>query len=90
MTAQQKIGALLLWLLLIVSALAVVYSNHLCRGLYAELSRLEQQQNALQVEWGRYLLEESTWASLGRVESMAASQLQMHIPESNEIVMVMP
>ena len=90
MSGKQLSGFLGLWLLLIASSLAVIYSNHLCRDLYAELSRLEQQQNALQVEWGRYLLEQSTWASLGRVESTAVSQLQMHIPDSDEIVMVMP
>ena len=90
MTGKPLISCLLLWVLVVLSAIAVIYSNHLCRNLYAELSRLEQQKNALQVEWGRYLLEQSTWASLGRVEKIASSELKMHIPASGEIVMVAP
>jgi cell division protein FtsL len=42
----------------------------------------------LQVEYGRYLLEQSAWGSLQRVESMAMDQLGMHTPKVDEIVMV--
>ncbi|MEZ5530268.1 MAG: cell division protein FtsL [Porticoccaceae bacterium] len=88
--AQKRVGWLLplLWLGVILSALSVVYVSHLCRQLYNELAKLEQQANALQVEWGRYLLEQSSWASLSRVEQLAKSQLQMRVPEPTEIVIV--
>ncbi|TNE80129.1 MAG: cell division protein FtsL [Gammaproteobacteria bacterium] len=78
----------LLWLAVVLSALSVVYVSHLCRQLYNELAKMEQEANALQVEWGRYLLEQSSWASLSRVEQLAKSQLQMRVPEPNEIVIV--
>lgn len=77
-----------LWLLLVLSALSVIYVSHLCRQLYNELSRLEQEANALQVEWGRYLLEQSSWASLSRVEQLAKSELQMRVPKPGEVVVV--
>lgn len=88
--AEKRVGWLLplLWLGVILSALSVVYVSHLCRQLYNELAKLEQQANALQVEWGRYLLEQSSWASLSRVEQLAKSQLQMRVPEPTEIVIV--
>jgi cell division protein FtsL len=88
--AEKRVGWLLplLWLGVILSALSVVYVSHLCRQLYNELAKLEQQANALQVEWGRYLLEQSSWASLSRVEQLAKSQLQMRVPEPSEIVIV--
>ena len=78
----------LLWLALVLSALSVIYVSHLCRQLYNELAKLDQEANALQVEWGRYLLEQSSWASLSRVEQLAKSQLQMRVPEPSEIVIV--
>ena len=78
----------LLWLALVLSALSVIYVSHLCRQLYNELAKLEQEANALQVEWGRYLLEQSSWSSLSRVEQLAKSQLQMRVPEPSEIVIV--
>lgn len=88
--AQRQAGWLLplLWLAVVLSALSVIYVSHLCRQLYNELAKMEQEANALQVEWGRYLLEQSSWASLSRVEQLAKSQLQMRVPEPSEIVIV--
>ena len=76
------------WVAVICSALSVVYVSHLCRQLYNELSRLEQDANTLQVEWGRYLLEQSSWASLSRIERLAKSRLQMRVPGAEEIVVI--
>lgn len=78
----------LLWLAVLVSALAVIDTSHRCRQLYASLTELEREENALQVEWGRYLLEASSWASLNRVEAEAREKLGMRIPEIEEMVMV--
>jgi len=77
-----------LWLLLVLSALSVIYVSHLCRQLYNELAKLEQEANALQVEWGRYLLEQSSWASLSRVEQLAKSEMQMRVPKPGEVIVV--
>jgi len=77
-----------IWVAVICSALSVVYVSHLCRQLYNELSRLEQDANTLQVEWGRYLLEQSSWASLSRIERLAKSRLQMRVPGAEEIVVI--
>lgn len=78
----------LLWLAVVCSALAVAYYSHLCRQTYGQLTAMEREANRLQVEYGRYLLEQSAWGSLQRVESMAMDRLGMHIPKANEIVMV--
>lgn len=78
----------LLWLAVVFSALAVAYYSHLCRQTYGQLTAMERESNRLQVEYGRYLLEQSAWGSLQRVESMAMDRLGMHIPKANEIVMV--
>jgi cell division protein FtsL len=78
----------LLWLAVLGSAVAVVYVSHLCRQLYTELSLLERETNGLQVEWGRYLLEQSAWASPSRVEQLARTRLDMVVPQADDIVMV--
>lgn len=88
MVARQQLGVVILWVVVILSAVAVVYTSHLCRQLYSELSLLERKENALQVEWGRYLLEQSSWASLSRVEHLAVTKLNMHVPAPDEIVIV--
>ena len=53
------------------SALGVVYSQHRARALFIELQRLEATQAELDTEWGRLELEQSTWATHGRIERLA-------------------
>ncbi|HEB27925.1 hypothetical protein LCGC14_2170230 [marine sediment metagenome] len=80
----------MMWLAVILSALSVVYVSHLCRQLYNDLSQLEQEANAFQVEWGRYLLEQSSWASLSRIEQLAKTRLDMRVPGAEEIIVIRP
>ena len=78
----------LLWVAVIASAVAIAYYSHICREQYTQLTALQREANELQVEYGRYLLEQSAWGSLQRVESMAMNELGMHTPEVGEVVMV--
>jgi cell division protein FtsL len=71
-----------------VSALGVVYSTHQSRHLLNELHALENERNALQVEWGQLLLEQSSLISQGRVEDIAKAELNMVIPGWEDIVVV--
>ena len=67
--------------LILLSSFAVIHSSHACRKLYAELQTLESTQWHLQEDYGRLLLEESTWASHYRVEKVARAELQMAEPD---------
>jgi len=49
---------------------------------------MQREANQLQVEYGRYLLEQSAVGSFQRVEATATDGLQMHTPEADEIVMI--
>jgi cell division protein FtsL len=92
-TAQRRSWALLwliigLWLAVLMSGLAVVYSTHLSRQYFAELDMLKRETNDLHVEWGQYLIEQSTWSAFNRVESVAANRLRMHVPLNQQIVII--
>lgn len=78
----------LLWILVVVSALSVAFVSHLCREKYSVLTAMEREANQLQVDYGKYLLEQSAWGSLQRIENMAAKNLQMHSPLPEEILMI--
>ena len=67
--------------LVIVSAFSVIHSTHACRELYTHLQELEARQWYLQEDYGRLLLEESTWASHYRVERVARGELKMAEPD---------
>lgn len=69
-----------LLVLILLSAFATIYSTHACRALYTQLQVLESSQWYLQEDYGRLLLEQSTWASHSRVEKVARSDLGMGAP----------
>jgi len=77
-----------LWVLVLFSAVSVVYSVFDSRVKFDALESLRLEQMALQVSWGQYLLEESTWASYDRVERIAIEELAMRIPEPKQVVLV--
>ena len=77
-----------LWILVLISAIAVGLVSHLSRQQYAQLMILEREASQLDEDYGKYLLEQSAWGSLQRVETMAAKQLNMRSPRSSEILMV--
>jgi cell division protein FtsL len=74
------VNAILL-VLVLVSAFATIYSTHACRALYTQLQVLESSQWYLQEDYGRLLLEQSTWASHYRVEKVARADLGMGAPD---------
>jgi len=70
-----------LLVLVLLSAFATIYSTHACRALYTQLQVLESSQWYLQEDYGRLLLEQSTWASHYRVEKVARGDLGMGAPD---------
>ena len=77
-----------LWISVVASALAVVGSTQVVRRDVNQLETLRREAAQLQVEWGQYLLEESTWAAYSRTEGIATQELNMIAPTSERVVMV--
>lgn len=86
-TAQWT-GFFVLVLVVMASACGVVWSTHKSRLLLNELQQLEKERNLLQVEWSRLLLEQSSLVSQGRIEDKAIAELEMVVPDMNEMVVV--
>lgn len=79
-----------LWLSVIGTALGVVVSKHESRQQFLALQTLEHERDELAIEWGQLQLEQSTWATHGRVEQLARQKLAMKIPRVGDTVMVLP
>jgi cell division protein FtsL len=79
-----------LWLAVLVSSLAVVYGKHQARSRFVELQRLTERRDELDIEWGQLQLEQSTWATHGRVERVARENLKMVIPRAADLRIVQP
>jgi cell division protein FtsL len=76
--------------LVLASAFGVIHSSHACRQLYAELQDLEATRWHLQEDYSRLLLEQSTWASHHRVETVAGKELAMQPPGLDRYRVVTP
>ena len=81
---------LILALILIGCALGVVTSQHKARKLFVELQQEQELTTQLDVEWGQLQLEQSTWATHARIEKIAGSTLQMHVPDAKRIQVITP
>ena len=90
MKRGQLILLLLLTFGLLLTATGVVYSKYATRKQFVALQMLRAERDAIEVEWGRLQLEQSTWATHARVERIARKRLNMHIPAADEVVVVKP
>ncbi len=81
---------LIVVLVLVASCIGVAYSTFHARMYMAQLQRLENQRDQLQIEWSQLLLEEHAWGSYERVGSVATQSLQMVTPTPASVVMVRP
>jgi cell division protein FtsL len=80
-----------LFLLVVLStAVSVVYARHESRKLFVELQQLEKERDELNVEWGRLQLEQGAWSAHGRVEQIAREKLSMRIPSSTNTLIYVP
>ena len=84
------------WLLIplilavLTSAVGVVYSTHYSRKLFVELTELKQVRDDLNVEWGQLQLEQSTWATHGRIEKLAREKLNMKPLDYKQVIILKP
>lgn len=79
---------IVLWLLVLVSALAVVRTSHQARVKLNQLEVLKRHAGQLHVQWGQYLLEQSAWSAYGRIEKEATQKLRMAAPKQEQLIMV--
>ncbi|QLF92741.1 cell division protein FtsL [Pseudomonas sp. ABC1] len=81
---------LVLFIAVLLSAIGVSYSAHWNRQLLNELYSELSERDKAQAEWGRLILEQSTWTAHNRIETLAREQLKMHIPEAVDVRLVAP
>jgi len=53
----------LLGVAVFLSAIALIDARHQNRVLFEQLEQMHQDRDQLNIDWGRLLLEESTWST---------------------------
>ncbi|QAU24102.1 cell division protein FtsL [Dyella sp. M7H15-1] len=88
---MRVVGLLFLMILLIavlVSAIAVVWTRHQSRVLFVQLTQLQGQRDALNIEYGQLELEQATWAEPRRIDNEARTKLGMLMPRPQDVQLV--
>jgi cell division protein FtsL len=88
MIAPRQFAVVALLLGVVSTALAVAYGKHQSRQMFIELQALNNERDALDIEWGRLQLEQSTLATPIRIENIAHKRLGMFVPPADEIVII--
>ncbi len=77
---------LVLFIANVATGVGVVYSKHSMRKSFIELQSMQNNFDELQIEWGRFQLEQSAWATHGRVEKIAREKLNMGLVHKERLV----
>lgn len=75
---------------LFASALGVIWAKHQARSSFVELQGLTAERDRINIEWGQLKLEQSAWATHGRVEKMARADLKLVVPKAEDVRLVQP
>ncbi|MCL1142898.1 cell division protein FtsL [Shewanella gaetbuli] len=84
----QHKWVLLLSIIVMINAVAVVYTSHVSRKLTSQWDQLLQQQDSLDIEWRNLLLEEQSQSEHSRVTRIATKELNMSRPLPKEEVII--
>jgi cell division protein FtsL len=79
-----------LWCAVLASAAGAVYTKHRSRELFVELERLHRERDRLDVTWGQWQTEQSTFSAHAQVEAVATGRLGMTVPDPTKIQLVTP
>lgn len=85
---RQHLVLVLLFLMVIGSAMAVIYVSHSHRLLTIERDQLLSQRDDIDIEWRHLQIEQNTLTEHNRVERIAQQRLGMVRPEPEQEVLV--
>ena len=90
MKVFEKLVALCAAVLVLVSAISVIWTKHESRSIFIELQRLQAERDRLDIEWGQLKIQQSYSGTPGRVEQVAYSELKMVTPRASDVRIIEP
>lgn len=75
-----------LLLMVLLSALSVVYVINLHRVTCSQMQMEEQRTHQLQLQWGQLLLEQASLITPARIEKLATHKLHMVLPSHRQTI----
>ncbi len=88
--AALQVALLCCLLVILGSAVTVVFLAQKTRLLFGELESSRKLQYEFDSQWNRLILERSTLLAPANVERVASGKLGMSLPQPGEVVVVKP
>jgi len=79
---------LILFGVLVASALGLVTAQHQARKLFIAFEKEQETAKQLDVDWDQLQLDQSTWAMHSRVERIATGELAMKVLPAERVRMI--
>lgn len=76
--------------MLVISAMAVIYTKYQSRLVFIEIQKLERALDHYEVQWGQLQLELMTLAEHNRIELIARNKLKLQMPKRENIIYIKP
>ncbi|MCW8855906.1 MAG: cell division protein FtsL [Kangiella sp.] len=89
-TVLRRFGMIFLGLLVVISGVVIAHQTHQMRQATIALKQLEDEQTALELQWQKLSLEQSSLSEHSRVEALAEQRLQMKQLDSRNEVLITP
>lgn len=70
------------------SALGVVVARHEARQVFVDQQAVMAERDRLNLQWTQLQIEQSTWATPGRIERHARDELGMLQPDAERLVVI--
>ena len=83
-----SLGTKILIILMVISAFVMVYLKDLNRRTFIQYQNMVHANQQAQIDWGKLLLEQSTWSAQAHVQQVATDRLQMVTPTTKNIVLI--
>lgn len=90
MATAKNLLLTLLIIMLVLSAIAVIFSKYQSRLIFMEIQKKEKELDDYEVEWGRLQLELTTLTEENRVEIEARNRLLLTLPPQDKIIYIKP
>lgn len=82
------VGVLVLAVAVVASGVWIVTAEQRSRQLFIEGEALSREFDRLQTDWGRLQIEQSTWATHSRIETLVRQRLQLTVPSDDQLKVV--
>ncbi|MEB3766962.1 cell division protein FtsL [Acinetobacter sp. MD2] len=85
---QKWVTYAVLILLVFISAMMVVFEVFEYRHDYRQMNSYLRDQDDLNAEWGRLLIEQQTFGATAQIGTRAVTQLRMYSPPASATVVI--